>query len=102
MASRSAASAPVSSVWTAMAEAPSPRTAERRIRGVAVNGRSVAVAPLAELFGESWMGRTPIELGSSLGRVGALIEQEDLGEVVAQSGASLLVGTRDRSWSADC
>src|SRR5260370_4326833 len=103
MASRSAASAAGSSGWTAMAEAPSPGTAERSLRGwAAVKGRSVAVAPPADLFGKSRMGRTPIELGPSLGRVEALVEQEYLREVVAQAGASLLVGTRDRPWSADC
>ena len=35
----------------------------------------------------------PIELGSSLGCVGALIEQEHLREVVAQARPSLVVGT---------
>ena len=42
----------------------------------------------------------PVELGSSLGRVGALIEQEDLGEVVAQARPGLIVGAGDRSRSA--
>ena len=46
------------------------------------------------------MGRRPVELGPSPGRVGALIEQQDFGEVVAQARPSLLVGTRDRSRSA--
>ena len=41
------------------------------------------------------MGRRPIEFGSSSGRVGPLIEQEHLGEVVAQPGPSLIVGARD-------
>ena len=35
----------------------------------------VAVTPVAELLDESWVGWRPIELGSSLGRGGALIEQ---------------------------
>ena len=43
----------------------------------------VAITPVAELLYKSWMGRRPIELGSSLGRDGALIDQEDLGEIVA-------------------
>jgi hypothetical protein len=30
---------------------------------------------VAELVDEPWVGRIPIKLGSSLGRVGALIEQ---------------------------
>ena len=47
------------------------------------------------------MGRRPIEFGSSSGRVGPLIEQEHLGEVVAQPRPSLIVGARDRPRSAD-
>ena len=42
----------------------------------------------------------PTELGSSLGRVGALVEQEDLGEVVAEACPGLIVGAGDRSGSA--
>jgi hypothetical protein len=52
---------------------------------------------VAELVDECWMGRMPAELGSSLGRVGALIEQEDFGEIVAQACPSLILGTGDRS-----
>jgi hypothetical protein len=44
----------------------------------------------------------PAELGPGLGRVGALIEQQDLGEIVAQARPSLIIGTGDRSWSAAC
>jgi hypothetical protein len=43
----------------------------------------VAVTAVAELVDQCWMGRGPVELGSGLHRVGALIEQEDLGEIVA-------------------
>ena len=46
------------------------------------------------------MGRVPAELGPGPGRVGALIEQQDLGEVVAQAGPGLIVGTGDRSRGA--
>ena len=48
----------------------------RPTRGrVASSAASVAVTPVAELLDESWVGWRPIELGSSLGRDGALIEQ---------------------------
>jgi hypothetical protein len=43
----------------------------------------VAVASVAEFLDESWVGWRPIELGSSLGRDGALVEEEDFSEVVA-------------------
>jgi hypothetical protein len=43
----------------------------------------VAVAPVAEFLDKSWVGRRPVELISSLGRDGALIEQQDFGEIVA-------------------
>ena len=45
--------------------------------------------------------RTPAELGSSLGGVGALIEEEDLGEIVAQACSGLIVGPGDRPWGAN-
>jgi hypothetical protein len=48
---------------------------EPRACTIALSGPSVAVAPIAELLDESWVGWGPIELGSSLGRGGALIEQ---------------------------
>jgi hypothetical protein len=57
---------------------------------------------VAELVEKGWMRRIPAELGSSLGRVNVLIEQEDLGEIVAQACPSLIIGTGDRSWSAGC
>ncbi|MFZ1114625.1 MAG: hypothetical protein WAN44_02230 [Propionibacteriaceae bacterium] len=38
------------------------------------------------------MRRRPIELGSSLDRDGALIEQQDFGEIFAKSFPSLFVG----------
>jgi hypothetical protein len=52
---------------------------------------------VAEFFDKSWVGRRPIEFGSSLGSDGALIEQQDFGQVVAKSFASLFVGALDRS-----
>src|SRR6266702_1548233 len=61
---------------------------------------SFAVAPVAELVGKRWMGRMPAELGPGPGRVGALVEQQDLGEVVAQAGSGLVIGPGDRSWRA--
>jgi hypothetical protein len=65
-------------------------------------GRHLAVAPVAQLIDESRMGRMPVELGPRLGCVGALIEQQDFGEVFAQACPGLVVGTGDRSWSAGC
>jgi hypothetical protein len=44
---------------------------------------SVAITPVAELLDKSWVGRRPIELGSSIGRDGPLIEQQDFGKVLA-------------------
>ena len=43
----------------------------------------------------------PIEPGSGVGCVGALIEQEHLREVIAQARTGLVVGTWYRAWSAD-
>src|SRR6266566_7898237 len=43
----------------------------------------------------------PAEFGPGPGRVGALIEQQDLGEVVAQPGPGFIIGTRDRARGAD-
>ena len=51
---------------------------------------------MAELLDESRTGRTPIEVGSRLGRVGALVEQEDFGEIVAEACPGLIVGAGDR------
>src|SRR5207249_9922699 len=59
-----------------------------------------AVTAVAELVGQGWMGRGPAEFGSGPGRVGTLIEQQDLGEVVAQAGPGLIVGTGGRSGGA--
>src|SRR5690242_6517709 len=57
---------------------------------------------MAELVLESRLDGSPIELGSSLSRIGGLIEQQDLGEIVAQACAGLLIGTWDCSRGADC
>jgi hypothetical protein len=72
-----------------------------------VDSRSLAgrhltgVGTMAEFVGEPWVGWLPVELGPSLGRLGALIEQQDCGEIVAQAGASLIIRTRDCSRSTD-
>jgi len=55
---------------------------------------------VAELLDESRTGRTPTELASRLGRIGALVEQEDFGEIVAEACPGLIVGARDRPGSA--
>jgi hypothetical protein len=56
---------------------------------------------MAELVDKRRMGRIPAEFGPGLGRAGALIEEQDFGEVVAKALAGLLLGTGDRSWHAD-
>ncbi len=60
------------------------------------------VASVAELVDQSWMGRRPIELVPSLGRECALIEQEDSGEVLPQTRASLSIGTGNGPGCAGC
>src|SRR3954465_8268324 len=50
------------------------------------------VAPIAEFVDEPRMGRVPVELGACPRRVGALVEQEHFGEVVAQARPRLGVG----------
>src|SRR4051794_6088129 len=67
---------------------------------VCVSDAPIAVTPVAELVDEPRMGRRPIELASGPGGAGALIEQEDFGEVVAQACPRLVVGAGDRSWGA--
>jgi hypothetical protein len=67
-----------------------------------VNLPSHSVAPVPELVGQRGMGRMPSELGSGFGGVGALVEQEDFGEVVAQAVPGLIVGAGDRSRRAGC
>jgi hypothetical protein len=59
------------------------RTPEPPRRTPGLNRLSVAVTPVAELLDQSGMGWMPIELSSSLGSGRALIEQQDLGEVLA-------------------
>ena len=54
------------------------------------------VAPLAELVNKGRPGRGPLELGPCPFGLGSLIEHKDLGEIVSQAGASLVVGARDR------
>jgi LuxR family transcriptional regulator, maltose regulon positive regulatory protein len=68
---------------------PAPRSADP--------GRLAPVAALPEILGQGRMRRVPVELIAGPGRVGALIEQQDLREVVAQTGSGLLVGTGDRA-----
>ena len=57
---------------------------------------------MAELVGKRGMGRMPTELGSSFGRVGALVEQKAFGVIVAQACPRLIVGASDRSRRAGC
>ena len=57
---------------------------------------SVSVAPVPQFVDEPGVGGMPIELGASPGGVGALIEQEHLGEVVAQARPGLVVGAGAR------
>jgi hypothetical protein len=45
----------------------------------------LAVAPVAEVVDKTWMGRAPAKLVASLGRVGGLIEEQDLGEIFAEA-----------------
>src|SRR5689334_165635 len=61
----------------------------------------VAVTAVAELVGQRWMCRMPAEFRPGPGPVGALIEQQHLGEVVAQAGPGLIVGTGVRSGGTD-
>src|SRR5438128_9819796 len=56
---------------------------------------------MAELLHQPWVGWTPIELVLCPRGRRALIQQQDLGEVVAQACASLVIGTGDGSRSAD-
>ena len=46
------------------------------------------------------MGRLPAELGAGPGRVGALVEEEDFGEVIAEACPGLRVGAGDRARGA--
>ena len=43
------------------------------------------------------MRRPPIELGAGLSGAGALIDQQDFGEVVPEAGPGLIIGAGDRS-----
>jgi hypothetical protein len=47
------------------------------------------------------MPRFPAEVLPSLGGAHALIEKEDVGEIVAHACADLGVRARDRTWSTD-
>src|SRR5690242_4979964 len=59
-----------------------------------------AVAAIAELVYERQARWKSIELGASPRGVGALIEQEDPGEVIAEARLGLLFGARYRTWNA--
>src|SRR5215204_1722314 len=74
-----------------------PRT---RIGLAPLYGRR-AVAAAAELVDEPRVGGLPIELGACPRRVGALVQQKHLGEVVAQARPRLGVGAGDGSRRAD-
>src|ERR1700751_243208 len=65
-----------------------------------VGGRLLTVAPVTELVGQRRAGRVPAEFGAGLGRVGALVEQQDVGEA-AEACPGFIVGTGDRSWRPD-
>src|ERR1700757_5061239 len=66
-----------------------------------VGGRLLTVAPVTELVGQRRAGRVPAEFGAGLGRVGALVEQQDVGEIAAEACPGFVVGTGDRSWRPD-
>jgi hypothetical protein len=66
-----------------------------------IDGLSLVVTALEKLVDESWVGWRPTEVGSSLGGIGALVEQKDFGEVVAQACPSLVIGAGDCSRSTD-
>src|SRR5690348_2552904 len=62
---------------------------------------SGAVAAVAEFLDERRVRRLPVQIRSGLGRDRALVEQEDLGEVVAEAGSGFLVRAGDSSGCAD-
>ena len=57
---------------------------------------------MPELFDESRTGRPPIQVVASLRGRGALIEQQDFGEIVAHASPRLVIGAGHGSWSANC
>src|SRR5258708_22381411 len=67
---------------------------------LAAVGRSLAVASVPEVVGKRRMGWLPAEFGPGPGGVGALVEQQDFGEVVAEAGPGLLIGPGGCSWGA--
>ena len=85
--------------WLACVSRP-PSCAEQTVDLVILFSPLRSVTPVPELVDESGVGRLPAELGASPGRVGALIEQKHLGEVVAQARPGLVVGARNRARSA--
>src|SRR3954453_6933055 len=74
----------------------------RAVGGVVIeSGGRRRVAPAAELGDESRPRWAPVELVSRPSSVAALIEQEELGEVVAQARPSLFVRPGDGAPCAD-
>jgi tRNA (guanine6-N2)-methyltransferase len=61
----------------------------------------LTVAAVPEFVHKGGAGWAPAKVVPGFGRVGALIEQEDLGEVVAQAGPGLFLGAGNRSRGAD-
>src|SRR3954467_10252099 len=59
------------------------------------------VAAVAELVDQGWLVGGPAELCTSLVRDDALIEQQDVREIVAQARPGLVVGTGDSPRCAD-
>ena len=52
---------------------------------------------MAEVVDQPWTGRLPTQFVTGLLRNGALIEKQDLGEIVAKACSGLIVGTGDRT-----
>src|SRR5436190_11434633 len=64
-----------------VAGAPARLAASPGRRQAPSSGRHLAVAALAKFLDEPWFRRSPVKLDSRLGRDGALIEQQDRGEI---------------------
>src|SRR5215207_2701801 len=60
----------------------------------------VAVTAVAKLVDKAVMGGSPVELVSGLCRISALVEQQDLGEIVAETCPRLVIGAGNGSRSA--
>src|SRR5579859_6795797 len=78
-----------------MPDVPPPEPGGGRLAGL-----PRAIAAVAELVDQSGVCRVPPELVASFGRNSPLVEQQDLAEVVAETGLGLVVRTRDRAGGA--